>query len=1244
MGRAQPTGMDMPSSQLMESPSVYIPMDRRQALAHGKSLPGRVQGTALFADIRGFTPLTEALARELGPQRGSEEITRHLNLVYDAVIDEVHGHGGSVLGFSGDAITCWFDQDNGLRATACALAMQEAMARFAHVTLPSGQAAPLVLKASIACGPAQRFLVGDPEQSLIEVLAGQTLDRLAQVDHHTEGGEVLLDMASAHALGGQVQVALWREDERGERAYAVVQGLKRPAPAAAWPPLASDAIDSAIARPWLLPPVHERLRSGLGEFLAELRPAVALFMGFKGIDYDNDLEAEGKLDHFIRQVQAILAQYEGNLIQLTFGDKGSYLYAAFGAPVAHEDDTLRAAYTALALRDLAARLPYISETGFGITQGRMRTGAYGSSTMRTYGVLGNATNLSARLMQAAAPNQILASDAVYQAIGGALEWETLPPIRVKGRSDPVAIHSLVGARQQRTLRSLFEAQNELPLIGREQEFALLTEKMDQAAGGHGQIVGFTGEAGMGKSRLVAEAARLADTRGWLRYGCECSSYGVNTSYHAWFAIWWHFFELEPTWPLPMQIDALTHQLNEIDPALTPRLPLLGAALNLPIPDNELTASFDAKLRKTSLESLLVDCLRARSQQAPTLLISENCQWLDPLSYDLLDVVARAIVNMPVLLLLAYRPPELAYLQEPRISGLSHYSDRELAPFTPQEATSLIAYKLSRAYGAEAAIPPELIARITDRSGGNPFFIDELLTYLQTQGVNPQDRQALAKLDLPTSLQSLILSRLDQLADSPRITCKVASVIGRSFEAATVWGYYPQLGEEKLVTEHLRSLERADLTIQETAEPELTYAFRQILTQEVSYESLPFATRAALHEQLGQFIERTYAEQLDQHLDRLAYHYGASQNDAKKREYGLRAGRRAQQAYANTAAIDYYQRVLPLLTDQEKPEVLLDLGRVLELVGRWQEALESYVQARNLAEAVGQPSLVVASEAALGDLARKQGDYSASAMWLAQARAGCEALNDQAGVAQTQQYLGTLLARQGDYDGALQAYEESLTIRQQLSDSFNIANLLNNMAIIARFRKEFSRARSLNEEALAIRRQIGNRWAIAMSLNNLGNLALSLSDLTEARSRMEQALELWRQIGDRWAIANTLTGLGDVASEQGNLEAARYFFSESLTINREIDDRLALAYLFEALGGLAANYNAPKRALRLVGAASQLREAIGAPLAPAEATRLQEKLAPARQQLSPAEQQAAETAGQALSFEQTIDLAIHWTEN
>jgi tetratricopeptide (TPR) repeat protein len=201
-----------------------------------------------------------------------------------------------------------------------------------------------------------------------------------------------------------------------------------------------------------------------------------------------------------------------------------------------------------------------------------------------------------------------------------------------------------------------------------------------------------------------------------------------------------------------------------------------------------------------------------------------------------------------------------------------------------------------------------------------------------------------------------------------------------------------------------------------------------------------------------------------------------------------------------------------------------------------------------------------------------------------------------------------------------------------------------MAIVARFRKDFATAQALNEEALQIRESLGNRWAIGMSLNNLGNLALSQGDLNQARIRMEQALAIWRQIGERWASANTLTGLGDVATEQGDFDFARRCYGESLNINLELNDRLALAYLFESLGCLAALQGAPYRSLRLVAAAMSLREIIGAPLPPAESARLEERLAPARQQLSQGDQEAAEAEGRALSFDQAIDLAAHWTEN
>ena len=206
----------------MESLRVYIPMDRRQAMARGSgSLPDRAHGVVLLADISGFTPLTEVLAQELGPRRGADELTRQLNLVYEALITQVHRYRGSVIGFSGDAITCWFDGDDGLRATTCALAMQQVMARSATIKTVSGTTVPLAIKVAVTGGPVRRFRVGDPDIQYIDVLAGAALDRIDDAENQARKGEVILGAKVISQLQDNVEILEWRQGlEPGQR-YAI---------------------------------------------------------------------------------------------------------------------------------------------------------------------------------------------------------------------------------------------------------------------------------------------------------------------------------------------------------------------------------------------------------------------------------------------------------------------------------------------------------------------------------------------------------------------------------------------------------------------------------------------------------------------------------------------------------------------------------------------------------------------------------------------------------------------------------------------------------------------------------------------------------------------------------------------------------------------------------------------------------------------------------------------------------------
>ena len=307
---------------LLDNAEAFIPGDRREALARGIEMPDRVHGGALFADISGFTPLTEALANELGPQRGAEELTRHLNRVYHALISELERFGGHVIYFSGDAITCWIDGDDGALATACALAMQATLAKVGEIVIPSGSRIRVAMKAAVAVGAARRFLVGDPEIQRIDVLAGRLVDELASTERRAERGEVVLAPSALESLGTRVQLRELRVDEGTSRKFGVVGELSVAMVGA--PTAEPDvALSEHIVREWVLPAVYDRLRTGRGEFLAELRPAFPLFLRFGGIDYDDDDDAIAKLDGFVRHVQRILASYDGYLLHLTVGDKGS---------------------------------------------------------------------------------------------------------------------------------------------------------------------------------------------------------------------------------------------------------------------------------------------------------------------------------------------------------------------------------------------------------------------------------------------------------------------------------------------------------------------------------------------------------------------------------------------------------------------------------------------------------------------------------------------------------------------------------------------------------------------------------------------------------------------------------------------------------------------------------------------------------------------------------------------------------
>lgn len=1214
-----------------DDPEAYIARDRRRALADHETMPDRVTGAALFADISGFTPLTEALATELGPQRGPEELTAHLGRVFHAVIEELDRRGGDVIYFSGDAITCWLDGDDGARAVATALAMQEAMAGIGAITTPGGASVELALKVAVAVGSARRFVVGDPQIQLIDVLAGALVDDLADAEHVAEKGEIVLDPSAMAALGERVVTRERRTDPASGRDFGVVGRLLEDVPFVdvVEPP----RLDEGLVRPWLLPAVYERMRASHGELLAELRPAYPVFLRFAGIDFDRDADAIDALDEFVRSAQQILSGYGGNLLQLTLGDKGAYLYGVFGSPVAHEDDASRAAAAALELRDLV-RTTRARDIQIGLTRGRLRSGTYGHAMRRTFVCLGDSVNLAARLMAKAPPGEIYVDDRVRTDAGDAYIWEQLPDLQVKGKKGAVVAHALTGSLERASRR---KTRYELELIGRQEELERLGAALDRTVDGDGRIVGIAAEAGMGKSRLIAEFVRIARRRGLFVALGECQSFGTNASYFVWREIWHRLLDVEETDAPEVRRTRAEETLGQIDPDLVARAPLLASILGIEIPDSELTASFDAKLRKTSLEDLLATLLRARAEREPIVLVLEDCHWIDSLSRDLLEALGRSSASLPVLFVLAYRPAA----ETGGGLGIERIADFEelvLDSLGPEEAAALVRSKVAQVLGSDAPgeISDDLVAIVHERSAGNAFYAEELVTYLAGRGVDLQDAAAVRTIELPESLQSLVLSRIDEMPDAPRRTLKVAAVVGRVFEAPTLAGAYPTLGELPAVVENLDALRAADL-VRLDRELEQAYLFKHGATQEVAYESLPFRTRARLHTAVGTYLEASDPEGIDRRLDILAHHFWHGDDEDRKRTYLSRAADAARASYANAAAVDYLRRLVPLLDGADRVEALLKLSKAQEFTGDWPTAGATASEALDLASQLGDDASRGWAEVALAETSRKQGRYDEATGHLGAARRHFNAAGLDDGVGQVLHLAGTVAAQRGDLGEARERYLESLEIRERLGDTAGLGGLYSNLAIVAEYEGDVASWREHNERALALRRQVGDRWAMGVSENNVAMVALHEGDYEGARTHFEESMRLNREVGDAWMVAIVHNGLGNATRGLGDLGATREHYAAALAAYRDYDDKWATAILLEDMGILAALSGDAAAAHEALGVAERMRGEIDSPRPPALEEELATALAEARASIGDEAAEAAVARGRAMTADGVDEL-------
>ncbi|MFN2138065.1 MAG: AAA family ATPase [Candidatus Promineifilaceae bacterium] len=892
--------------------SAYLPRDRRNALLHNLDLPDRVTGAALLADLSGFTRLTATLADELGPRSGAEALVGHLDHVFTILISIVHDYQGDVILFNGDAITCWFPENKSTAegrgaaewAISCALEMQAAMREIDSISTPGGTTIPMAIKVGIASGTARRFLLGDPDAYVMEALAGQTLDRMAAAEELAFRGEIVASAEVVDSSPEEVQVGEWRL--HGGQRYATITGL--PSRLHALPTDTPLAVTDQLAQCWLLPPVSKRIGEGTEMFLADLRPTVSMFMGFSGIDYDHDEAAGDKLNQFVIAAQTILDRYEGYLVQVAMGDKGSLLYMAFGAPVAHENDSKRAAAAALSLNRLDEEFDFLESLQIGISRGVVYSGAYGSPDRRTYSLLGSEVNVAARLMTAAESGTILVSDHIAQDIKFAFTLEPVPPVTGKGIEQPLKVWRLAG---KQSLRDEPIGRSHQPeMIGRVAERELISERVSALCAGVSTILLVEGSAGVGKSLLIADLlnqAREQDQSEIVVLVGAGDAIEQTTPYLPWQPILQQIADRATALTVAEDRQARTDAfLQWLDPDVRDLAPLLNPLMALRLPENQLIQQMSGEGRLLNTQELILSMLRKVSDGLPLLLIIDDAQWLDSLSMGLVRRMSRELE--PVLLVLAMRPQFDAIATElEALRGRSATLELKLDTLPIEDIERVIAGQMEA-----DAVDGDVLDFINAKTEGQPYFTVELANALRdaeliasqngvVKFVPGSDRAA---VDFSDTIQEVITSRIDRLEPQEQVTVKVASVIGRLFAYKILRDVYPTTQDGDRIRTSLDHLEQLELTILESVDPELTYLFKHILTQEVIYGSMTTSQRQELHKNIALWYEDRLENAGNRTIPLLAYHWSRANDPLKAAAYYGKAGENALREYANEEAIQF----------------------------------------------------------------------------------------------------------------------------------------------------------------------------------------------------------------------------------------------------------------------------------------------------------------------------------------------------
>jgi class 3 adenylate cyclase/predicted ATPase len=981
--------------------------------------------------------------------------------------------------------------------------------------------------------------------------------------------------------------------------------------------------------------------------------------------------------HYQVVCEAVIQRLNGYVARYV----GDALLVYFGYPVAHEDDAQRAVRAGLEIvgamqevpRQLTLPLPQPLQVRIGIHSSLVVVGEMGGRDYREAVALGETPNIASRLQGLAEPDTVVISGVTYRLVQGLFEYHDLGPHLLKGISIPVPVYRVV---RESEVQSRFEVAVKTgltPLIGREHEVGLLAERWERAKQGEGQGVLLSGEAGIGKSRLVQELKEHVIAEGATRIEFRCSPYHQNSAFypiieHLQRLLQFHREETPQAKLIKLQQTLAAYRFPQAD-----TFPLLASLLSLPHPEGTAPITLSPQKQKQKTQEALVAWLMEEAEKATVYCAWEDLHWADPSTLELLALYLEQIPTSRVFTVLTFRP-DFTPPWDPR----SYITPLTLGRLGRQQVETMV----EQVTGGKA-LPFEVRQQIVAKTDGVPLFVEELTKMVLESDlyVGAQLRPGfssghapLPPLGIPSTLHDALMARLDRLAPVREIA-QMGSVLGREFSYELLHAVSPL--DEAALQQGLRQLVEAELLYQRGLPPQATYLFKHALVQDAAYQSLLKSKRQQYHSQIVQVLEERFAETKETQPELLAHHYTEAGLTTQAIPYWQQAGRRAVERSANLEAVNHLTKGLELLKtlpdtlERTQLELMLQITLGAPLMNSKgfaaPEVGTAYARARELCQQVGEtPQLfpvlrglwvfyssraelqtahelaeqllllaqtaqdsasLVLAHMALGHTLSALGEFSSAraheeravALYDPQQHRALTFLYGGDSGAVCLSYMAWALWFLGHLDQSLKSIGEGLSLAQGLSHPFSVAYALGPAASIHQCRQEVQTAQRRAEEVIALSTKHGFALRLAWGTIVRGWALAEQGQGEEGITQIRQGLAAYRATGAEVFRPYFLALLAEAYGKVGQTEEGLSVLTEALDVVHQTGERMYEAELYRLQGELTLQqFNAQGSKFNVEHPQSAIRN----PQSEAEACFLQALAIAGKQQAKSLELRAA----------------------